>query len=173
MKLLSRFRKEKKSDGEDSQAVAEPDEGLLMPAALIQPSADSGDKSQADIDATVTAAESGGGESEGSAVSAEDDDPLEAAESDDAEGEDDAGDPVVAAQEPPAADETEPEELAEADAEADDDDPLSAFKDVEVHTDLADLVEGIEEIAMADLLEYVRDVRGMLPATPAEDDDAA
>ncbi len=173
MKMLSRFRKEKKSDGADSLAVADSnEEGLLMPMPPAQPLADGGDDSQADVDA-MAAAESGegGGEGEASAAPTEHDDLLVAAESGGGEGEDD--DLLAAAQAPSEADENKPEEPAEAGADTDDDDPLSAFKDVEVHSDLSDMTKDIEEIAIADLLEYVREVRGMLPATPAEDEDAA
>ncbi len=193
MKLISRFRKGKKSDGADSQDVADLDEGLLMPTAPAQPSADSGGNSQADVDAMPPAAESGededvnsraevdamlaaagsgSGDSEASAAPAEDDDLLAAAQGGaNGEGEDDVDDLTAAAQTSPATDEIKPEAPAEADAA--DDDPLSAFKTDEVFSDLADLTKGIEEIAIGDLLEQVRDVRGMLPATPAEDDNAA
>ncbi len=182
MKMLSRFRKGKKSDGADSQAVADPDEeGLLMPTAPAQPSADRGGDSQADVDAMPAAAESGGG-GEGEAPAApaeEDDDLLAAAESggDGGEGEASAApaeeddDLLAAAEAPTAADEVKPEEAAKDDAA--EDDLLSAFKVEEVHSDLADLTKDIEEVAMTDLLDQLRDVRGMLPATPAEDEDAA
>ena len=159
MKLLSRFKKGEKSDGADSQIIADSEEeGLLMP--------------------TPPAAESGGAaEGEASAAPAADDDLLAAAESDDGgEGEASAApaaddDLLAAAESGDGAAEAEVD--AEKSADADDDDVLSAFKTVEVYTDVSDLTKDIEEITIADLLELVREVRGMLPATPPEKEDAA
>lgn len=175
MNVLSRFRKGKKSDGADNQAVADADEGLLMPTedllmpkAPAQPSADSGGNAQADADAMLAEAGSGSGD-EASATPAENDD-LVAAAPGGADGEGDVDDLTAAAQAPPATDEIKAEEPEEAAA---DDDLLSAFKIEEVQSDLTDLTKDIEEIAMTDLLEQLRDVRGMLPATSAEDEDAA
>jgi hypothetical protein len=55
---------------------------------------------------------------------------------------------------------------------AEDDDLLAAFKEVGTHGGLEHLTDGIEEIEIGDLLMDLREVRGMLPATPATDDDS-
>jgi len=164
MRLLSRLRKSTEDGQQDDPALSpdgvdEEDEGLLMPTSPTS-SADSADASSAQsalpraIDADTD--------------SGEDDPSLELDSSGEAA---EAETPLIGAEDAP----TETEEPAVEEAAAtDDDDPLSAFtSDTVVSTELNALTDSVEDVSIADLVEQVREIRAMLPATPAEDEDVA
>ncbi len=167
MRLLSRFKKgndEGSEDGADaSLADVSEDEGLLMPTgAAAEPGTASAKpdlRTQQSALPRAIDAESASSEVE----------PSLAPEADalDAELADEAAEP-----ESPLA---EADELANEPPveEAADDDPLSAFEVGVVSTELTSLTEGIEDVPINELAEQLREIRAMLPATSAEDEDVA
>ena len=176
--MLSRFRKNKKDDeGLDDALEGGEEEGLLMSTAGKEgaPAADADEApaSQAAVDELMNSASSGGAASDEDAG----DDLLDAAAGEAGSKEPGASDDLLAtASQSPAAEETPAADLESGGGgDGGSDDFLSAFRDTEVESDNSDLLKGIEDITMEEILTEAREVRALFgfTGTPSADEDEA
>ena len=171
MPLLSKFRKSAEDKTEEEPSVeADEEDGLLIsvekesPAAANEPSseatADEASASQADVDDLLAAATQG--VSAEAAPQEETDDLMAAAQGESAEAQPAEAAPAGAAPATREAPSVEPAGSEAEDGEAAFDDPLAAFRDDEVESDISYLTKDIEEISMEELLIGLRQVHALM-----------